>query len=106
MHLDLLLANPDIKILVSSALEDVCLMTTCEGDVAVARTLLSHRRLSHWLRQVGCDTATKPELVERGLQAGLRALTPLLKLAGLSADRLVVHKHVYAKEVRTPTVCL
>jgi hypothetical protein len=36
------------------------------------------------------------------LKAGLQAIRPMMKLAGLSMDRLVVHRHVFAQEIFLP----
>eukprot|EP01038_Epipyxis_sp_PR26KG_P010576 gene10576-14206_t len=47
---------------------------------------------------IGCDSKKDPIKTENGLQAGLRAMKPYMDLIGLSMDRLIVHKHVFAKE--------
>lgn len=65
-HLDYLLKNPDIKILIS------------------------------------CDTQKKPAQTLSGIRHGLMSMKPLMEMAGLSMDRLIVHKHVFAKDVYFP----
>jgi len=65
-HLDFLLANPDIKIL------------------------------------VGCDSKKGLNRTEAGLAHGLQSMRPLMKMAGLSMDRLIVHSHIYAQEIYLP----
>lgn len=64
-HLEFLLANPDIKILVS------------------------------------CDTVTS-RLAEVVKAKGLAFMEPYMAFIGLSMDRLVVHRHVYASKVYLP----
>ena len=36
------------------------------------------------------------------MRQGLQAIKPMMELVGLSMDRLIVHKHVYAEEVYLP----
>lgn len=36
------------------------------------------------------------------MKAGLQAIRPMMQLAGLSMDRLVVHRHVFAQEIFLP----
>jgi hypothetical protein len=65
-HLDFLLANPDIKII------------------------------------IGCDSKKNKRITDSGIAHMLQSVEPLLKLTGISMDRLIVHKHVYAKEIYFP----
>ena len=50
----------------------------------------------------GCDSKGKDYITQAGLQHGLQSIRPFLELVGLSEDRLVVHKHVFAEEVYLP----
>eukprot|EP01035_Chromulina_nebulosa_P026530 gene26530-34741_t len=50
----------------------------------------------------GCDSKKTDSQTESGIKHGLLSIQPLMKLAGLSMDRLIVHQHVYAKEVYLP----
>mmetsp|Transcript_32252 Transcript_32252/g.44071 ORF Transcript_32252/g.44071 Transcript_32252/m.44071 type:complete len:280 (-) Transcript_32252:93-932(-) len=50
----------------------------------------------------GCDSKRGKAATEVGLRAGLQAIRPLLQLVGLSMDRLIVHRHVHAREVYLP----
>jgi hypothetical protein len=65
-HLDFLLANPDVFIL------------------------------------IGCDSKNNQKLTESGLRYGLLTLKPFMDIIGLSMNRLVVHRHVYADEIYLP----
>eukprot|EP01038_Epipyxis_sp_PR26KG_P010064 gene10064-13524_t len=46
----------------------------------------------------GCDTMKTAQLTEGGLKQGMAAMSTFMSLIGLSMDRLIVHKHVFAKE--------
>ena len=47
----------------------------------------------------GCDTAKTKGMTNAGLLEGIRAMRPFLKLLGISAERLIIHKHVFARKV-------
>ena len=51
---------------------------------------------------IGCDTKKSYEQTMAGINHGLLSMQPIMELAGISMDRLIVHKHVYAKEVYFP----
>lgn len=51
---------------------------------------------------IGCDTKKSHDQTMSGLDHGLLSMKPIMELAGISMDRLIVHKHVYAKEVYFP----
>lgn len=55
-----------------------------------------------WLLKIGCDAKRGKGATEQGLRQGLQAIGPMMELVGLSMDRLVVHKHIYAQEVYLP----
>lgn len=50
----------------------------------------------------GCDTMTGAYATEDGLRQGLKALMLMLAPYGISSDRIVIHKHVFAREVYFP----
>ena len=50
----------------------------------------------------GCDTKQNDKLTKAGLNVGLQSIKPYLEFVGLSIERLIVHQHVYAREVWFP----
>lgn len=65
-HLDFLLKNPDVKIL------------------------------------IGCDSKQTNDLTDFGLRHMMLSIQSVVELVGLSIDRFIVHKNVFAKEVYLP----
>ena len=51
---------------------------------------------------VGCESGHTKNHTAWGLRHMLLSMEPLMKLAGLSMDRLVVHRHVFAREIYLP----
>ena len=51
---------------------------------------------------IGCDTKKTARATEMGMHHMLLSMKPLMDLAGLSMSRLIVHKHVFAREVYLP----
>ena len=51
---------------------------------------------------IGCDTKKTARATEMGMHHMLLSMKPLMDLAGLSMNRLIVHKHVFAREVYLP----
>ena len=50
----------------------------------------------------GCDTKKTRRLTQKGLELGIAAMKLYFELLGLSPDRLIVHKHVFAREIYLP----
>jgi hypothetical protein len=50
----------------------------------------------------GCDVKNSMKATNKGLRQGLQAIQPMLEAIGISTDRLIIHKHVYAREIYLP----
>jgi hypothetical protein len=50
----------------------------------------------------GCDVKNSIKATNKGLRQGLQAIQPMLEAIGISTDRLIIHKHVYAREIYLP----
>jgi len=54
------------------------------------------------LWKIGCDSKKDKTLTEAGIRYSLLTLKPFMDIIGISMDRLVVHKHVFADEIYLP----
>lgn len=102
-HLDFLKNNPDIKILVSVHFV-ICLTKVFQGGSSSTSAYDKNTTslLNCTFTKIGCDAKRGKAATEQGLRQGLQAIKPMMELVGLSMDRLVVHKHVFAQEVYLP----
>ena len=51
---------------------------------------------------IGCDTKKAQKATDAGMRHMLLSMRPLMQLAGLSMKRLIVHRHVFAREIYLP----
>lgn len=51
---------------------------------------------------IGCDVKNSMKATNKGLRQGLQAIQPMLEAIGISMDRLIIHKHIYAREIYLP----